>query len=128
MDEENNNQEKCEESKSSDGDDGSDDDDDDDDDDEREEDSGALYINRVPLTTGSRGSARARLRVLVELTHPALALPLYRSWTGKTARAHRWAECVEGAGLCALNSENWHVTSSEVFLFSSLLFLSFRAQ
>lgn len=121
MDEENNNQEKCEESKSSDGDDGSDDDDDDDD--EREEDSGALYINRVPLTTGSRESARARLRVLVELTHPALALPLYRSWTGKTARA-----CVEGAGLCALNSENWHVTSSEVFLFPSLLFLSFRAQ
>ncbi|XP_019739072.1 uncharacterized protein LOC109523974 [Hippocampus comes] len=75
-DEENNNREKCEESKSSDGDEGSDDDDD-----EREDDSGALYINRVHLTTGSRESERARLRVLVELTHPALALPVYRSWT-----------------------------------------------
>ncbi|XP_051925322.1 uncharacterized protein si:ch211-180a12.2 [Hippocampus zosterae] len=77
-DQENNNREKCEESKSSDGDEGSDGDDDDD---EREDDSGALYINRVHLTTGGGESERARLRVLVEITHPALALPVYRSWT-----------------------------------------------
>ncbi|XP_077358061.1 uncharacterized protein LOC144004608 isoform X2 [Festucalex cinctus] len=73
----NNNEEKYEETKSSDGDEGSEDDDDD----ERELDSGALYINRVNLTKGSRESERARLRVVVELTHPALKIPVYRSWT-----------------------------------------------
>ncbi|XP_077406780.1 uncharacterized protein LOC144038291 isoform X2 [Vanacampus margaritifer] len=72
----NNNEEKYEETKSSDGDEGSDDDDD-----EPELDSGALYINKVNLTKGSKESERARLRVLVELTHPALKIPVYRSWT-----------------------------------------------
>ncbi|XP_077481363.1 uncharacterized protein LOC144092444 isoform X1 [Stigmatopora argus] len=76
----NNNEEKCEGHKLSDVDEGSDDDDDDEYDD-RDVDSGALYINRVNLTKGSRESERARLRVLVELTHPALKIPVYRSWT-----------------------------------------------
>ncbi|XP_061667122.1 uncharacterized protein si:ch211-180a12.2 isoform X2 [Syngnathoides biaculeatus] len=70
---------KSEDTKSSDGDDGSGGDVDDDD--EREEDSGALYINRVNLTRGSEESERTRLRVVVELKHPALKLPVYRSWT-----------------------------------------------
>nr|XP_061807652.1 uncharacterized protein LOC133598882 [Nerophis lumbriciformis] len=77
---ENNNNEKYEETKLSDVEEGSDEDDDDDYD-ERGVDSGALYINRVNLTKGSRESERARLRVLVELTHPALKIPVYRSWT-----------------------------------------------
>ncbi|XP_057681477.1 uncharacterized protein si:ch211-180a12.2 isoform X2 [Corythoichthys intestinalis] len=77
---ENNNNEKYEETKLSDVEEGSDEDDDDDYD-ERGINSGALYINRVNLTKGSRESERARLRVLVELTHPALKIPVYRSWT-----------------------------------------------
>ncbi|XP_037135011.1 uncharacterized protein si:ch211-180a12.2 isoform X1 [Syngnathus acus] len=76
--ENNNDEEKYEETKSSDGEEASDDDVDDD---EREEDSAALHINRVNLTDGSKGGERARLRVIVELTHPALKMPVYRSWT-----------------------------------------------
>lgn len=56
---------------------------DEDSDKEREEDSGALHINRVNLTKGPRENERARLRVCVEITHPALKLPVYRTWTGK---------------------------------------------
>ncbi|XP_071395811.1 uncharacterized protein [Centroberyx affinis] len=48
---------------------------------EREEDSGALHINRVNLRRGPRVDERARLRVCVEITHPALQLPVYRTWT-----------------------------------------------
>ncbi|XP_061823748.1 uncharacterized protein [Nerophis lumbriciformis] len=72
----NNNVEKYEETKLSDVDEGSDEEDE-----EREWDSGALRINKVDLRQGSRESERARLRVCVELTHPALTLPVYRSWT-----------------------------------------------
>ncbi|KAG8009162.1 Class II histocompatibility antigen, partial [Nibea albiflora] len=46
---------------------------------ESEEDRGALHINRVNLRRG----ARENLRVCVEITHPALKLPVYRTWTGK---------------------------------------------
>lgn len=46
-------------------------------DEDGEQDSGALHINRVSL----RESEKARLRVCVEITHPALQLPVYRSWT-----------------------------------------------
>ncbi|XP_018533870.1 uncharacterized protein si:ch211-180a12.2 isoform X2 [Lates calcarifer] len=48
---------------------------------EREEDPGALHINRVNLSKGPRENERARLRVCVEITHPALKLPVYRTWT-----------------------------------------------
>lgn len=48
---------------------------------EGEEDSSALHINRVSLTRGPRESERARLRVCLEITHPALKLPVYRTWT-----------------------------------------------
>lgn len=56
---------------------------DEDSDKEMEEDPGALHINRVNLRKGPRESERARLRVCVEITHPALTLPVYRTWTGK---------------------------------------------
>ncbi|XP_039643976.1 uncharacterized protein si:ch211-180a12.2 isoform X1 [Perca fluviatilis] len=48
---------------------------------EREQGPGALHINRINLTKGPRGNERARLRVSVEITHPALKLPVYRTWT-----------------------------------------------
>ncbi|XP_045925582.1 uncharacterized protein si:ch211-180a12.2 [Micropterus dolomieu] len=54
---------------------------DDDSDKEREEDPGALHINRVNLRRSARENERARLRVCVEITHPALKLPVYRTWT-----------------------------------------------
>lgn len=58
---------------------------------EAEEDSGkdsdddqrALHINRVNLRIVPRENDRARLRVCVEVTHPALELPVYRTWTGE---------------------------------------------
>ena len=56
----------------------------DDSDKEREEDPSALHINRVHLMQGPRENERAHLRVCVEVTHPALRLPVYRTWTGKT--------------------------------------------
>ncbi|XP_068161819.1 uncharacterized protein si:ch211-180a12.2 isoform X2 [Antennarius striatus] len=46
-----------------------------------EEDPGALHINRVNLSRSSKESERARLRVCVEIRHPALKLPVYRTWT-----------------------------------------------
>lgn len=46
------------------------------------DDPGALHINRVNLKQGARERQRARLRVCVEITHPALQLPVYRTWTG----------------------------------------------
>lgn len=46
------------------------------------EDPGALHINRVNLKHGARERRRARLRVCVEITHPALQVPVYRTWTG----------------------------------------------
>ncbi|KAA8581619.1 hypothetical protein FQN60_003200 [Etheostoma spectabile] len=48
---------------------------------EREQGPGALHINRINVTTGPRGNERARMRVCVEITHPALKLPVYRTWT-----------------------------------------------
>lgn len=48
---------------------------------EIEEEAGALHINKVNLRGGPRESERARLRVSVEITHPALKLPVYRTWT-----------------------------------------------
>ncbi|XP_019128665.2 uncharacterized protein si:ch211-180a12.2 isoform X2 [Larimichthys crocea] len=44
---------------------------------ESEEDRGALHINRVNLRRG----VRENLRVCVEISHPALKLPVYRTWT-----------------------------------------------
>lgn len=58
---------------------------DEDSDKEGEEDPGALHINRVNLRRGPRENEKSRLRVCVEVTHPALKLPVYRTWTGKTA-------------------------------------------
>lgn len=53
---------------------------------EREGDPSALHINRVgAVTRGARENGKARLRVCVEITHPALKLPVYRTWTGKTS-------------------------------------------
>ncbi|XP_053721767.1 uncharacterized protein si:ch211-180a12.2 isoform X2 [Synchiropus splendidus] len=49
-------------------------------DDDREKGSGALHINKVDLTRASREAEQARLRVCVEISHPALKLPVYRSW------------------------------------------------
>ncbi|XP_023267064.1 uncharacterized protein LOC111658688 isoform X2 [Seriola lalandi dorsalis] len=54
---------------------------DEDSDKEREEEPGALHINRVNLSKGPRENEAARLRVCVEVTHPALKLPVYRTWT-----------------------------------------------
>ncbi|XP_029311591.1 uncharacterized protein LOC115024283 isoform X2 [Cottoperca gobio] len=54
---------------------------DEDSDKEREEDPGALHINRVNMRKGRRENEKARLRVCVEITHPALKLPVYRTWT-----------------------------------------------
>lgn len=75
VDGENNNIDRDEETKS---------DLDEDSDKERDEDPGALHINRVNLRKGPRENERARLRVCVEITHPALKLPVYRTWTGET--------------------------------------------
>nr|XP_057917797.1 uncharacterized protein si:ch211-180a12.2 isoform X1 [Doryrhamphus excisus] len=71
--ENNNNMEKFEDTKLSDVDECSEE--------EEDGDSGALRINKVDLRKGNRESERARLRVCVEITHPALTLPVYRSWT-----------------------------------------------
>ncbi|XP_029693725.1 tyrosine-protein phosphatase non-receptor type substrate 1 isoform X3 [Takifugu rubripes] len=48
---------------------------------EQDEDEGALHINTVNLRSQARESERARLRVCVEITHPAFKLPVYRTWT-----------------------------------------------
>lgn len=39
---------------------------------------GGLHINRVDVR-----AAREGLQVCVEITHPALTLPVYRTWTGR---------------------------------------------
>ncbi|XP_062330178.1 uncharacterized protein si:ch211-180a12.2 [Osmerus eperlanus] len=44
----------------------------------------ALHINRVYLSRGPRGEEREPLRVSVEVTHPALALAVHRTWTEPT--------------------------------------------
>ena len=49
--------------------------------DEEEVGPGGLTINRVEVRTAPR-QARGGLRVCVEISHPALALPVYRTWTG----------------------------------------------
>ncbi|XP_058477676.1 uncharacterized protein si:ch211-180a12.2 [Solea solea] len=54
---------------------------DEDSDKDSEGDPGALHINRVNLSRGPREDQRERLRVLVEIRHPALKLPVYRVWT-----------------------------------------------
>ncbi|XP_041830479.1 uncharacterized protein si:ch211-180a12.2 isoform X2 [Melanotaenia boesemani] len=54
---------------------------DEDSDKEKEDNPGALHINRINLRRGTRENERARLRVCVEITHPALKLPVYRIWT-----------------------------------------------
>lgn len=50
---------------------------------EREEDPGALHINKVNLRKNRRENESSRLRVCVEITHPALKIPVYRTWTGE---------------------------------------------
>lgn len=61
---------------------------------ESEEDPSALHINRVNLSKDSRQNDLQRLRVCVEIRHPALKVPVYRTWTGKkncTQSTHtRW--------------------------------------
>ncbi|XP_017166337.1 uncharacterized protein LOC103481403 isoform X1 [Poecilia reticulata] len=42
---------------------------------------GALHINKVNLRMGLRDGERERLRLCVEITHPALKIPVYRTWT-----------------------------------------------
>ncbi|XP_061564720.1 uncharacterized protein si:ch211-180a12.2 isoform X2 [Cololabis saira] len=54
---------------------------DEDSDKETEDDPSALYINKVNVRRGPRENDRARLRVCLEITHPALKLPVYRTWT-----------------------------------------------
>ncbi|XP_019218178.1 uncharacterized protein si:ch211-180a12.2 isoform X1 [Oreochromis niloticus] len=46
-----------------------------------EDDPSALHINKVNLSRAPKENERARLRVCVEITHPALKLPVYRTWT-----------------------------------------------
>ncbi|KAM9717050.1 uncharacterized protein ACNS7B_022792 isoform 1-T1 [Menidia menidia] len=48
---------------------------------ERPEDQGALQINRISLSRSPKENERTRFRVCVEITHPALKLPVYRTWT-----------------------------------------------
>ena len=43
----------------------------------------ALHVNRVYLSGGPGGEEREPLRVSVEITHPALALAVHRTWTGE---------------------------------------------
>lgn len=50
---------------------------------ESDEDPSALHINRVNLSKDSRQNDLQRLRVCVEIRHPALKVPVYRTWTGK---------------------------------------------
>ncbi|XP_041671603.1 uncharacterized protein si:ch211-180a12.2 isoform X2 [Cheilinus undulatus] len=54
---------------------------DEDSDKDTDEEPGGLYINKVNLRQGARESERSRLRVSVEITHPTLRLPVYRTWT-----------------------------------------------
>lgn len=42
----------------------------------------SLYINTVNVGKERRRAKRERLRVAVEITHPALHLPVYCTWTG----------------------------------------------
>jgi len=56
---------------------------DEDSDKEIEDDQGALQINKVNLSRGPKETERACLRVCVEITHPSLKLPAYRTWTGE---------------------------------------------
>lgn len=49
---------------------------------EEDEDEEALHINRVNLKSLDGENERARLRVCVEISHPTLKLPVYRTWTG----------------------------------------------
>uniref|UniRef100_A0A3Q2PJP3 Ig-like domain-containing protein n=1 Tax=Fundulus heteroclitus TaxID=8078 RepID=A0A3Q2PJP3_FUNHE len=51
---------------------------------ETEGGSGALHINKVNLRAGLKENEKACLRVCVEITHPALQIPVYRTWTGET--------------------------------------------
>ncbi|KAM4526351.1 uncharacterized protein V3H82_000772 [Fundulus diaphanus] len=48
---------------------------------ETENGSGALHINKVNLRPGLKENEKACLRVCVEITHPALQIPVYRTWT-----------------------------------------------
>ncbi|RVE59578.1 hypothetical protein OJAV_G00189750 [Oryzias javanicus] len=48
---------------------------------EKEDDPNALHINRVTLTKSPKENKRVRLRLCLEITHPALKLPVYRTWT-----------------------------------------------
>lgn len=54
---------------------------------QQDEDDSALRINRVNLRSRAIGNERARLRVCVEITHPKLVLPVYRTWTGRAQPA-----------------------------------------
>lgn len=54
---------------------------------EQDEDEGALHINTVNVRSQARENERVCLRVCVEITHPALKLPVYRTWTGT---AQQW--------------------------------------
>lgn len=42
----------------------------------------SLYINTVYMGKEGKLVERKCLRVTVEITHPALHLPVYRTWTG----------------------------------------------
>lgn len=42
----------------------------------------SLYINTVCVEEKERRAEKGCLRVTVEITHPALHLPVYRTWTG----------------------------------------------
>ncbi|XP_015249771.1 PREDICTED: uncharacterized protein LOC107097220 [Cyprinodon variegatus] len=48
---------------------------------EAKADTSALHINKVNLRAGLRESEKSCLRVCVEITHPALHIPVYRTWT-----------------------------------------------
>ncbi|KAM4623567.1 uncharacterized protein ACJ7VT_004608 [Polymixia lowei] len=48
---------------------------------EQEERPGALHINTVNLRRRPGGDEAERLRVCVEIKHPGLQLPVYRTWT-----------------------------------------------
>uniref|UniRef100_A0A3B3HD43 Si:ch211-180a12.2 n=1 Tax=Oryzias latipes TaxID=8090 RepID=A0A3B3HD43_ORYLA len=50
---------------------------------EKEDDPNALHINRVNLMKDPKEKMKVRLQVCLEITHPALKLPVYRHWTGK---------------------------------------------
>uniref|UniRef100_H3DCM3 Si:ch211-180a12.2 n=1 Tax=Tetraodon nigroviridis TaxID=99883 RepID=H3DCM3_TETNG len=67
---------------------------------DEDKDEGALHINRVNLRSWVIENERARLRVCVEITHPTLKLPVYRTWTDFSLTVLRASLDLQGLYEC----------------------------